>query len=69
MKRINERLLIATTTRAVPHEDVLAMMKPLKNLDGEERLRLQNQIAEEIERKYPLRQDKEGSECITDISE
>jgi hypothetical protein len=70
--RINERLLLACSTRAIPHSEVLAMIKPLAHLNGEARLRMQNQIADEIERRYPLRKetaDKEDTECITDIYE
>ena len=60
--KINEKLLKACRTREIPHADLLALMKPIKGTTREERLSIQNRIAEEIERKYPYRPGKEPKE-------
>ena len=42
---INENLLNATLERKVPHSDLLALTEPIEDLEGEERINMQNKIA------------------------
>ena len=51
---MNKELLHAFLYRAIPTSEFLAMSEPLDNLQGEERITFQNQLAKEIEAKYPL---------------
>ncbi len=54
---VHERLLKACRTHQVPHRELLELFRPIKGTVGEERRKLQDQIADEIERKYPLREE------------
>ena len=58
---INENLLNATLEREVPHSDLLVLTEPIEDLEGEERTNMQNKIAEEIRRKYPLRKKTDAN--------
>lgn len=56
---INELLLRACLNRDIPSSELLRMLRPVQNLQGEERIAFQNQIAKEIEAKYPYRPGRE----------
>ena len=55
MKRVNEKLLKAYTTRDISPRDILVLIKQLEGLSGEDRLNCQNRIADFIMENYPLK--------------
>lgn len=51
--KVHERLLKAYWSHDVPDQEMLELTEPIENTTGEERIALQDRLAEYIETHYP----------------